>query len=185
MTHTLVRNTDTSLASPALQMQPHIVALNQRYLDTVSRRSLCSASTVGTWTNQTVHVFLRHESDHVFAIATDTQIGMADYLAITNVKFEVDEAGRQEACQGTGALPNGRNVHAFVTGQLLWASMESQLTIRNDWQPVIYNPHQMKTFQLVTNKQPIHQAEIVAFTPNPVQVWCVQPAVTDSQETVQ
>jgi hypothetical protein len=182
VTHTLAHNTDTSFASPAMQIQPHVFDLNQRYVYTVSRRSLCGASTVGTWKYQTVHVFLRHESDHVFAIATGNQIGIADYLAITNVTFDVDEAGRQEACQGNGALPNGRNVHVFVTDQLLWASMKSQLPITNDWQPVIYNPHQMKTFQLARNNQPIHKAEVVAFTPNLAQVWCVQPAVPDFQE---
>jgi len=112
----------------------------------------------------------------VFAIAADRQIGMADYLAVEDATLWVDEAGRQEACKGAGSLPNGRTVHAFVSGKLRWASMHSQLAKTDDWQSAVFNPHTMKTFQLVDIDQPIHHAKLVVFTPDPMRVWYVPSA---------
>lgn len=161
---------------------PGIVALNQGYLSTVRRRALCDAATVNSWQGQTVRVFLRHETDHVFAIAGEQQFGMADYVAIEDARFIVDEPGRQEACRGAGILPNGRNVHAFVTGRLLWAEMDSSWTVPEDWQPIVYNPHRMASFQVRDSGQAIDRAARVVFTPRPLLVRCQVPSEEQSTE---
>ncbi|MEO2036396.1 MAG: hypothetical protein ABGZ35_30345 [Planctomycetaceae bacterium] len=172
MTHTLSART-TTRRKTAGQMSPEVCDLNRRYLSTVKQRSLSDAATVDGWRDRPVNVFLRHESDHVFAIAGDDLIGMADFVAIEAATFHVDEAGRQQACRGAGDLPNGRNVHAFVRGRLLWATMHSQLRTTADWQRVVYNPHRMSTFRLLSSGLAMHRAELVVFTPHPTCVWCV------------
>jgi len=184
MTHTLSVRTSISRRRAA-QMSPEVVALNRRYLATVKRRSLSNAAAVDGWRERTVNVFLRHESDHVFAIAEDDLIGMADFVAIEGATFCVDEAGRQQACRGAGNLPNGRNVHAFVQGRLLWATMHSRLKPTSDWQRIVYNPQQMNTFRLKDSGLPIHRAELVVFTPNPTCVWRVPVVESGSTETAE
>jgi hypothetical protein len=155
------------------QLAAETEALNRRYLATVNRRALCGTAIINEWQGEFVNVFLRHESDHVFAVAAADRFGMADYVGIECVSFFVDEAGRRQACQGQGSLPNGRNVHAWVRGRLLWASMQSRLTPTSDWQAVIYNPHSMMTFQYRDTGIPVHHASTVFFTPKPATVWCL------------
>ncbi len=173
----------TGSRRPVSTMAPDIAALNRRYLETVRHRALCGATVVNSWQGCTVSVFLRHESDHVFAVAADNLIGMADFVALEQATFEVDEAGRREACQGTGLLPNGRNVHAFVRGRLLWAAMHSLWTVPDDWPSIVYNPHQMKQFQIQHNGQPVSRSETVVFTPRPMQVRCAMPSDVRLRET--
>lgn len=184
MTHTLSVRTSIS-RKIAGQMSPDVVSLNRRYLATVKRRSLSDAATVDGWRKRSVNVFLRHESDHVFAVAGDDLIGMADFVAIEGATFHVDEAGRRQACRGAGDLPNGRNVHAFVRGRLLWATMHSRLRATSDWQRVVYNPQHMDTFQLKNSGLPIHCAELVVFTPNPTSVWRVPVVQSGAAEAAE
>ena len=161
---------------------PDIAALNQRYLETVRSRMMCSAETAGGWHGRTVCVFLRHESDHVFAIAEDRLFGMADFVTLENATFHVDEPGRLEACQGEGLLPNGRNVHAFVIGRLIHAAMDSHRTVPDDWSSIVYNPHRMSTFQVAATGQSIHHADQVMFTPIPLLVRCPLPSAGPQPE---
>ena len=181
----------STLSGPALilpamqQTAPDIDVLNRRYVASVKRRVLCGASTVNDWHGRSVSVFLRHESDHVFAIAADDLIGMADFVAIEHATFHVDEVGRQQACRGRGELPNGRNVHAFVCGRLLWATMQSRLRATDDWQQVVYNPRRMHAFHLRNGGLPIHRAGLVLFTPDPARVWCVPASGSDPAEDAQ
>lgn len=184
MSHTTI-STQTSQIPPAGRITPDTAALNRRYVATVKRRALCSAATVNEWQGEFVKVFLRHESDHVFAIAATDQFGMADYVGIECVSFCVDEAGRHQACRGLGNLPNGRNVHAWVRGRLLWASMQTRLTPATDWEAVVYNPHTMSTFQYRDTGLPIHHANTVVFTPNPASVWCLPGSSGEIPETAQ
>lgn len=172
----MMQSTTNPVRSAKPRMASDIIALNRRYLNTVRQRALCGATTVNRWQGCVVRVFLRHESDHVFAIAADHLIGMADYVAIDEAIFHVDQAGRQQACAGEGSLPNGRNVHAFVTGRLAWAAMHSCWAVPEDWEQIAYNPHHMTTFQVQTTSTPIHRAETVVFTPDPVRVRCRVPA---------
>lgn len=171
---------------PAItEMADDISAMNQRYLNAVRCRALCDAETVNSWQGRTVSVFLRHETDHVFAIADSDLFGMADFVAIERATFRVDEPGRQTACEGNGLLPNGRNIHAFVTGRLLWASMHSICPVPEDWLTIVYNPHRMSTFQVRATGQPILQADQVVFTPDPLLVRCPVPADLMSMEARQ
>ena len=136
-----------NVSVPRVVLSPGMRTLNKRYLDCLRKRSLCQPATVDTWRNRLVDVFLRHDSDHVFAIASDARIGMADYVAVEDGQLRVDWAGRSQAVEKQGALPNGRNVHAVVTGRLLWAAMNGPKPDETLWQPVEYIPRQMTAFR--------------------------------------
>lgn len=177
MSQTTIRTTD-SRTSPIVRMTPATVALTRRYMATVNHRALCGPTTANEWQGELVNVFLRHESDHVFVIAATDQFGMADYVGLECASFFVDQVGREQACQGEGDLPNGRNVHAWVRGRLLWASMQSRLTPKSDWHAIVYNPHTMSEFQDRNTGMPIHHANTVVFTPGPASVWCL-PCTSD------
>ncbi len=168
-----------------LTMARSIESLNRRYAAAVACRGLCDPETVASWRGRRVRVFLRHESDHVFAIAAEDCIGMADYVGLTAVSFDVDEPGRLQACAGLGPLPNGRNVHAFLTGTLLWAGMTSRWNPPVGWQEVVYRPHQMKHFQFRSTQQPVQTAPYAVCTPHPVQVWCPRHSTAEPPEVLQ
>lgn len=158
---------------PAAAMSSKTVALNRLYVELTSQRGLKAPTHVACWRGQLVDVFLRHESDHVFAIATHEQIGMANVVALTDVSFHVDEAGRRQACRGEGQLPNGRNVHAWVRGMLSWAGMQNPFAVTQDWTQVVYNPHSMSSFQSADNDQSVRNVAAVACTPAPARVWSI------------
>ena len=162
-------------------LSPGMHTLNERYLDCLRDRSLCPAATVDTWRSRMVDVFLRHDSDHVFAIASDAGIGMANCLVIEHAELRVDRAGRKQAVEKQGALPNGRNVHAVVTGRLLWAAMNGPIPDETLWHPVEYIPQQMTSFRLTRTGQPVRRASFVMFVPGRRKVWCLNPIEGSSE----
>ena len=78
-------------------------------------------------------------------------IGHADVVVLENIEPKVSEAGRQRVLR-----EKRKNVHAGITGRLVWVDHKSDLAgefkefdaelIATCNNPVTYNPYKFKTF---------------------------------------
>lgn len=85
-------------------------------------------------------------------VSTGKVVGHANSVHLSNVKFTVREGGRQQVLR-----TRTKNVHAFVTGDLLWSG---DLTLRIPFvHEAYYNPYTCETFIDKGNEQPIYSAD--------------------------
>ncbi|MEZ6062820.1 MAG: hypothetical protein R3C19_20955 [Planctomycetaceae bacterium] len=154
-----------------------VAELNALYIQEVSRRALAPAVITNTWRGKIVRVFLRHDKVRVFAIACGQRVGMADFVALEQVRFCVDEAGRRQTLAEQGPLPNRRTIHAWLTGRLLWASDHGRQPSGPIWSGVVFNPVHMRDFCCEENSVPLKESRFAMMTPGRVKVWCDRSSV--------
>ncbi len=158
-----------------LQLPAKIQQINRVYLSNVERRSLLTATEAAAWLDREVIVFLRHDKIKVFAIESNDEVAMADFLTLVDVQFHVDEFGRQQSNADAGPLPNFRTVHAYLTGQLCRIADHGIMPDRSRWQPVQYNPINSGHFVLKESGMAIAKCNAVQLTPGTDKVWCPRP----------
>lgn len=152
-------------------------SLNETYLRAVSARNMLRPEEATNWNGQIVDVFLRHDELMVFAIVCGDRVCMADWVCLSNVTFHVDETGREQSNADAGTLPNGRTVHAWLTGQLEWPTDHAWTPDQKSWEAVIYHPKSWAVFRREQCQAAIHQSETARLVPGNRKVWC--PRLTD------
>jgi len=78
-------------------------------------------------------------------IAHETELWLA------NAKFKVSEAGRQRVLR-----EQRKNVHAFVVGEIGYATGEAMV-----FRQVTYNPYLYSSFVFKDSKEPVYSADLV------------------------
>jgi len=97
---------------------------------------------------------LQKKTFSIVDTATGRVIRHADSVHLSNVKFHVREGGRQRVLR-----EQRKNVHAFVTGDLLWAG-DLNLKITHYVHEAYYNPYHCETFIDKGNDQPVYKADV-------------------------
>lgn len=152
------------------ELHPDTAFLNRTYLREVQARSLKVVPEILDWRGYRVRVFLRHDSQFVFAIAFRSWIGMANHVILRNAQFEVDVAGRQQTLDRRGPLPNGTTVHAWISGTLDVVENEAG-ELSDEMEPVFYKPAETSCFCRASCRSPLQQAIVVQCVPGPLKVW--------------
>ena len=147
-------------------------SLNETYLRAVNARDMLRPEEAAHWNGQIVDVFLRHDKLMVFAIVCGDRVCMADYVYLNNVTFHVDEVGRGQSNADAGPLPNGKTVHAWLTGQLEWPTNRTWIPDGESWEAVTYHPELGATFRREQRQTAIHQSETARLIPGARKVWC-------------
>ncbi len=161
---------DVSQKSVLDELHPDTAFLNQTYLREVQARSLKVVPEILDWRGYRVRVFLRHDSQFVFAIAFRSWIGMANHVIVRNVQFEVDLAGRRQTLERRGPLPNGTTVHAWISGTLDVVDNDAG-EVSDEMEPVFYKPSETSCFCRASCGSPLQQASVVQCAPGPLKVW--------------
>lgn len=173
-------------AAALSRLAPNIATLNRVYRRLVGERALSVLPEIEDWLEQSVNVFLRHDAVFVFAIHQGSRVGMANAVELRDVKFVVDETGRQQTLRHEGTLSNLSTVHAFVAGTACRFSNEAPEMAPADWHPVLYRPDLGSTFMtthdpgplrtgIITSLRPVYSAQRVLMIPGRVKVWCQSP----------
>lgn len=74
-------------------------------------------------------------------------------VALTNVRFQVSEPGRQRTLS-TGQ----KNVHAWVVGDLMAGIAAQHPPKKSEWKQARYNPRETETFVDAETGKPVHTA---------------------------
>ena len=156
---------------PLSDLPDELRRINSLYIRRISERSLLGASECAGWLEQPVNVFLRHDKVCVFAIVCGNEVGMADFVTIRNVRFEVDGIGRQRSNDEQGPLPNRRTIHAYLTGELIEVADHGTMP-SEAWESIQYHPLESFTFTRADSNRPIWHAPIARLTPGKNKVWC-------------
>lgn len=152
------------------ELHPDTAFLNRTYLREVQARSLKVVPEILDWRGYRVRVFLRHDSQFVFAIAFRSWIGMANHVIVRNAQFEVDIAGRRQTLERRGPLPNGTTVHAWISGTLDVVDNDAG-EVSDEMEPVFYKPAETSCFCRASCGSPLQQASVVHCAPGPLKVW--------------
>ncbi|MEQ9412034.1 MAG: hypothetical protein RIK87_30260 [Fuerstiella sp.] len=167
----------TSRVVAALQELPGpLRALNGLYIERVSACRLLSPEEAVGWIGRQVAVFLRHDRIRVFAIVSEDEVGMADFVTLSHVTFHVDPTGRAQSNAEQGPLPNNRTIHAWLTGELQLLADHGRMPDQNRWEPICYRPPQQTIFVRSESGKPVRQAEQVLLVPGREKVWCPREA---------
>ncbi len=163
------------------ELHPQIADLNRTYRMRVQSRSLISGKLLEEWNGRRVKVFLRHDSVFVFAIASDSEIGMANHVELNTVRFIVDATGRSQTLSLRGPLANSTTIHAWLEGILVSSSEHAAdttllPTLANEVQkqgfvPVTYRPALFESFVTCDSHQPVKTADSLKMIPGKLKVW--------------
>lgn len=153
------------------QLPEEVRDLNGLYVDQVSRRALLTATEAAEWLTRPVTVFLRHDKLCVFAIVCGQQVGMADFVTLSNVRFHVNQAARLQSNAEHGPLPNKRAIHAYLTGKLSYIGDSGQLPEGALWEPVRYVPVEHNAFVRAECESSISECEAARLVPGKHKVW--------------
>ena len=153
------------------ELPTEIARLNRRYIEAVASRSLVPADQCASWAGQTVDVFLRHDRVRVFCLSNDREFAMADYAALADVRFCVDQTGFQQTLREQGPLPNHRTIHAYLKGRLLWMADSSCDPDSSLWAGVLYNPMISDCFFRQDTEAAVHESRWALLTPGKSKVW--------------
>ena len=168
---------DSRCVETALQQLPADIArLNRRYVEAVASRNLIPADQCQEWSGQTVDVFLRHDRVRVFCLSNDKDFAMADYVALADVQFCVDQTGFRQTLVEQGPLPNHRTIHAYLKGRLLWMADSGCEPDPSFWAGVLYNPIVSDCFFRQDTDAAVDRARWALLTPGNAKVWIPRTA---------
>ena len=112
--------------------------------------------------NQQVKVYRNLQAKCLSVMEKGLITGHAQTVRLTDVKFQVSQAGRDRCLQR-----QRKTVHAFVVGKLQEAVAE---VLEPTGTKVSYNPYKMGCFYNSATGETVHEAKAVIITPNGVFV---------------
>lgn len=118
--------------------------------------------------NQTVKVYRNLNNKCLSVMESRLVIGHAQSVELEEVTFKVSQAGRERCLR-----EKRKNVHAFVVGQLLAASL-TEFPQQEGGIMISYNPYKSGSFCRKDTNDAVESAEFVIVTSQGIIGWGVQ-----------